>query len=607
MKKSLTVFILFCSLANCNRKLDNFLSPEDPSFRTMQFLYCLTGLDSVFCPKIPVSGILHGVTSNSPIVGAKIIFSDGVLRTTETNTDLSGGFRTTSSFIKFNVSVLSHKDVKIGSFGVEIQGDYSISISNVSSGLSVSFQKNSTTTYLNIGVEEKTFYSFMGSSSNDILYSVIQAKDGGYLLAGEAGGLLSNLSSSPIINFAGGALDCLIVKLNSSGTVEWHTFLGGTGIDSCNGIIQTRDEGFIAFGYANSITSISGKTPLKPFLGAGKNGAIYKLSKSGSLEWFSFLGDVGPTNVDIKNVVQDSSGYVIGGVADTTITTYPGITTIVSYTSVSDAFLLKIKENGDGEWVTYSGGSSTDTMATLKSTSDGGFVTTGSAGLSFSIGGVSAKNPFGGGGDIFVAKYNSSGILQWFTFLGGTGADSGNSIALTQDNGFIIAGNSGAAISSLAGLTPIRSHSGSSGNCVAIKLSSDGNPEWFTFSSAPSIINTCTSVEQLPDRSYIFSGTSGGNFSSLDGVLPDVLITGGGSSDSFVMKMNERGVVQWYSVIGSAGADTGNSILNTADGGHFLVGQISGNISSIGSKTPLFPYSSFSDGLFYKIRADGKF
>jgi len=49
-----------------------------------------------------------------------------------------------------------------------------------------------------------------------------------------------------------GSKDYWVVKLNSSGTIEWQKCLGGTGWDEAYSIQQTSDGGFIVAGYTNS-------------------------------------------------------------------------------------------------------------------------------------------------------------------------------------------------------------------------------------------------------------------------------------------------------------------------------------------------------------------
>ena len=50
-------------------------------------------------------------------------------------------------------------------------------------------------------------------------------------------------------------------------------------------------------------------------------------------------------------------------------------------------------------------------------------------------------NSNSGGDDVFVAKFNSAGALQYMTFLGGTGTDVGNGIAVDSSGQAYVVGS----------------------------------------------------------------------------------------------------------------------------------------------------------------------
>ncbi|MEP7265573.1 MAG: T9SS type A sorting domain-containing protein [Bacteroidota bacterium] len=86
-----------------------------------------------------------------------------------------------------------------------------------------------------------------GGSLNDYAYSIQQTSDGGYIVAG---GALSN--DDNVTGLHGDNYDCWIVRLNSSGTLLWQKTLGGTGFDQANAIIQATDGGFVIAGENDS-------------------------------------------------------------------------------------------------------------------------------------------------------------------------------------------------------------------------------------------------------------------------------------------------------------------------------------------------------------------
>jgi gliding motility-associated-like protein len=85
-----------------------------------------------------------------------------------------------------------------------------------------------------------------GGSSNETGYYIQLTADGGYVIAGSA------LSADGDLSCNAGAYDFLIMKINSTGTLEWQKTLGGSGIDEANCVQPLTDGGFIVAGYTSS-------------------------------------------------------------------------------------------------------------------------------------------------------------------------------------------------------------------------------------------------------------------------------------------------------------------------------------------------------------------
>jgi hypothetical protein len=88
-----------------------------------------------------------------------------------------------------------------------------------------------------------------GGTSNDWCYSVQATMDGNYILAG-----CPHSSAEGDISEAGrgGATDYWIVKVDGTGTKLWDRRFGGTDLDVCYGICETRDGGYVVGGNSSS-------------------------------------------------------------------------------------------------------------------------------------------------------------------------------------------------------------------------------------------------------------------------------------------------------------------------------------------------------------------
>ncbi len=86
----------------------------------------------------------------------------------------------------------------------------------------------------------------LGGTNSDGAYSIQQTGDGGFIVAGETD------SNDGDVSGKHGDADYWVVKLNSSGDIEWQKCLGGTFRDVAQSIQQIGDWGFIVAGSTES-------------------------------------------------------------------------------------------------------------------------------------------------------------------------------------------------------------------------------------------------------------------------------------------------------------------------------------------------------------------
>ncbi|MCW3117992.1 MAG: hypothetical protein JWM28_2074 [Chitinophagaceae bacterium] len=142
----------------------------------------------------------------------------------------------------------------------------------------------------------------------DIATSIRQTSDGGYIVGGyensRDGGDVKG-SHNP----ASGALwsDYWILKLSSTGSLQWQKCLGGAEEDILYSILETTDGGYIAAGSA-----ISNDGDVTGNHGSGQDYWIVKLNNSGGIVWQKSYGGI---YADIATSIQQTAdgGYIIAG------------------------------------------------------------------------------------------------------------------------------------------------------------------------------------------------------------------------------------------------------------------------------------------------------
>src|SRR4029077_18495344 len=122
----------------------------------------------------------------------------------------------------------------------------------------------------------------------------------------------------------------------------------------------------------------------------------------------------------------------------------------------TDAFLWKISATGNTIlYATYLGGSNEDTgLGVAVDAHANAYVTGLTYSPNFPVTGGALQVANNGAGDAFFAKVDTnSGALVYSSFLGGSGLDQGNGIAVDSSGNAYIAGTTGSTANTL-GFTP---------------------------------------------------------------------------------------------------------------------------------------------------------
>lgn len=260
---------------------------------------------------------------------------------------------------------------------------------------------------------EKNF----GSSGDERPRSIVRSGDGGFVIAG------SSDSSGVDVGGNNGGYDYWIVKVDSSGNLQWESNYGGAGTDFAFSVDRTADGGFVTVGYSDSADGDVGSNQ------GGADAWVVKVDSSGSFEWENNFG--GSDADRGRSVVRSSDGgiAVLGEVASSD-GDLGG-----SLAGNNDYWMLKLNENGVLQWEENYGGSDYDYATTIARTSDGGFVLGGGAGSQ--DGDVGGTN---GLIDHWVLKIDNNGNIQWKNAFGDTYTDIAQSIVQTADGGYAEAG-----------------------------------------------------------------------------------------------------------------------------------------------------------------------
>jgi hypothetical protein len=332
-------------------------------------------------------------------------------------------------------------------------------------------------------------------------FSVCQAVDGGFAVAGCSSGVFSNL-------------DILLMKVDSLGEYQWgHHYAQGASayivVHEARSVRRTIDGGFVITGlrcvqlspYSEILcysfmvktdtfgglqwqrTSSAGQmsyygeqTPDGGYICVGGDSYHYgflvsKKDSQGINEWFRDYGGSGSEDAYSAQGTDDGGNIIVG------------------YTNsfgagANDLFLVKTDSLGDTLWTRTYGGIGSDIANCVRQASDGGFALCG------------GTTSFGAGGsDVYLIRTNSLGDTLWTRTYGGSSNDEALSMQITDDGGYILAGHT-------------RSYGAGSYDVYVIKTNALGDTEWTATYGGPGS-EGAYSVQQTSDGGYIIAGGCG--------------------------------------------------------------------------------------------------
>lgn len=226
----------------------------------------------------------------------------------------------------------------------------------------------------------------LGGTGDERAASVEPAVDGGYVMAGYT------LSNNGDVPYNHGAEDAWLVRLDSTGTIQWQKTMGGTASDRANDVQLTTGGGYILAGMTSSSDG-----DVMGYHGGG-DAWLVRLDDAGAILWQQALGGM---NSDAANAIvqAEDGGYIMAGRASSNDGNVGG-----NHGS-DDLWLVKLNGFGSIQWQRAMGGTNADEGSSIHQTTDGGYIVGGNA--ASNDGDVSGNQGYV---DIWVIKSGPDGI-----------------------------------------------------------------------------------------------------------------------------------------------------------------------------------------------------
>ncbi len=216
-----------------------------------------------------------------------------------------------------------------------------------------------------------------------------------------------------------------------------------------------------------------------------------------------------------------------------------------------DIFVAKYDNTGAIQWVNGTGGTYKDFARDIAVNSTNDIFVGGTFSSSFNYAGTAISPPFVGTSDAFIAKYTANGTVAWVRRGGGNYADIGNAVA-TDSNGntYLAGGFSDNATFGAITITAMNSYL----DAFVVQFDSNGTAQWVTKAGG----------QNDDEVKGIFIDASGNGY--LTGYHKNTPFFGTkplpyfGQKDYFAAKIDNTGAFLWTKSGGSAQDDSGSGI-----------------------------------------------
>lgn len=275
----------------------------------------------------------------------------------------------------------------------------------------------------------------------------------------------------------------------------WNRTFGGSGDDWGNSVQEASNGDYIIVGWT---------------VNYGAGGAdvwLIRADSRGNELWNRTYGGTGvDEGVSVLELID--GGYVILG-------------NTLSYGAGGiDVWMIRADTQGNELWNKTFGGPESDIALSAKNTRDGGIVITG---------GTDYNETSGNFADLWLAKTDSKGNIEWSKSYGGSDDDWGHFVQETKDGGYIITGRT-------------QSYGEGFNDLWLLKTDRNGGEEWNKTFGGPDN-ERGNSVQETEDGGFIVIGW--------------VESFGAGGKDIWLVKTDPQGNETWNRTLGGLICDRG--------------------------------------------------
>ena len=455
-----------------------------------------------------------------------------------------------------------------------------------------------------------------GGTGADRGRSILIGADGSlYLSAAFSGTADVNLDPGVTTNLTSAGADGFLSKYSPNGTLVYVFELS-----PANKMLLVANDTLIVSGLFKGTRDFNPSAVAAANLSSAltANSDVYAASytPAGIYNWAFRITSTGPKSV-YGLIPISTNQFVVSGDYQSDLNTNPaGTTTYSSLSNKSNGF-FSIYQNSNAAHV-FSGitgvnRTETDMAKSVALGTNGDVYVTGYFSKTIDADPTAAVQSLAseGGSDIFIAKYNRSGLLIFAFRLGSTMFDQGKCIAVDNSGNFYVAGLFSGTVNFDPSITPNPAASLSAVAFQDIFISKYNSTGQWIFTKQIGGTSTDIVNKLVIDRNGNL--LVAGSFAGTADFDPDPAVTKSrtslGSYDAFIAKYTPSGALVFAHQIGGTGYDEGFGTCTNTSGEIYLCGTFSATVDFNPSATGThnLTVTGSRDAYFAKFDAAGNF
>ncbi|MFX1485375.1 MAG: SBBP repeat-containing protein [Promethearchaeota archaeon] len=421
--------------------------------------------------------------------------------------------------------------------------------------------------------DDPTFITYFGGSNTEDATKVAFDNEGNTILIGQT--MSSNLpvtvnAFQPEDGGGDGDWDSFIAKFNEAGELIFCSYLGGSGYEHVTTVNIDSENNMVVAGTTQSagLQTSAGALHESPL--GQTDGFIFKIAPNGTVLFGTYFGGTGQDWI-YGMEFDDSGNYLFSGWTTTTGLATSGVYQTSYAGGGGDAFVARLSADGSTlQMFSYVGGVSDDKAWTMTVDDFHNYLISGVASEGFPVTDGAYQSSNGGGYDAFLAKVSYSGaILNFSTFVGGSGDDLGLGVDVDSHGDIILTGD--AESSNINTMNAVQEEfAGGTNDFFASKFNSTGSPHFVTYIGGNETDRCWDARVDTNDNLLLVGRTSSDDFPAFNG-LNDTKASG---FDACVVKLSSDGqTILASTFFGGGGEDIGEGIAVDDDGNIVVTGR----------------------------------